>query len=44
MKALENFTKLNHRTKENVKYFFSAWFSDHDLLLKNNHKELSNDK
>ena len=35
-RALENFTKLNHRAKENFKYFFSAWFSDHDLLLKNN--------
>ena len=37
-RALENFTKLNHREMsiENVKYFFSAWFSDHDLLLKNN--------
>ena len=24
-----------HRAKENVKYFFSAWFSDHGLLVKN---------
>ena len=23
-----------HRAKENVKYFFSAWFSDHGLLVK----------
>ena len=24
-----------HRAKENVKYFFSAWFLDHGLLVKN---------
>ena len=24
-----------HEAKENVKYFFSAWFSDHGLLVKN---------
>ena len=24
-----------HKIKENVKYFFSAWFLDHGLLVKN---------
>ena len=24
-----------HRAKENVKYFFSCWFSDHSPLIKN---------
>ena len=34
-----------HRAKKKVKYFFSAWFSDHGLLVKkwSAMKKLSND-
>ena len=34
-----------HKAKDNAKYFFATWFSDHALLVKNDQqwKDISND-